>query len=143
MRFVLLEFYKSLGKLEIIKCYEGKKYLNYKEYEECKKQCYYHNICKSKEIEVRRIEMVYKIPKCYRFKIENLKEMINEKTRSISVDIRYSVETRSFIIDIGFSFIDIGIRLDEELINKMSVEQIFIIVLNNIEKECRKLYLKE
>lgn len=51
-KYILLEFYKNLGKLEIIKCYEGKKYLNYNEYEDCKKYCYYHNICKSKEIEV-------------------------------------------------------------------------------------------
>lgn len=84
-----------------------------------------------------------KIPKCYYFKIENLKEMINEKTRCIGVDIIYNAEIRSFILNIEFSYIDIGIRLSEELINKMPVEQVFIIVLNFIEKEFRKLYLKE
>lgn len=87
--------------------------------------------------------MKYKIPKCYRFKIENLKDMINDKTRSISVDIRYIVEFRSFVIEIEFAFIKIGIRLSEELISNMSVEQIFNIVSTYIEKECRKLYLKE
>lgn len=51
---ILRSYYKEIGKLEIKKCYEGKKYLNYKEYEECKKQCYYHNICKIKEIEVKK-----------------------------------------------------------------------------------------
>lgn len=66
-----------------------------------------------------------------------------KKTRCISVDIRYNVEIRSFILDIRFIYIDIGIRLAEELINKMRVEQVFIIVLDSIEKEFKKLYLKE
>ena len=83
-----------------------------------------------------------KIPKCCRFKIETLKEMINEKTRCISVDIIYDVEIGSFILDIEFSYIDIGIRLAEELIHKIPVEQVFNIVLTYIEKEFRKLYLK-
>ena len=76
-------------------------------------------------------------------RVKKLKEMINEKTRCISVDIRYNIELRIFMIDIRFSFIDIGIRLDEELINEMPVEQVFNIIENYIEKECRKLYMKE
>jgi len=83
-----------------------------------------------------------KIPKCYRLKIENLKEMIYEKIRCISVDIIYNVEIRSFVLDIRFIYIDIGIRLAEEAINEMTLEQVFNIVLTYIEKEFRKLYLK-
>lgn len=78
-----------------------------------------------------------------RERVEHLKEMINEKIRCKSLDIRYNVEIRSFILDIKFSFIDIGIRLDEEMINRMSLEDLFNEVVNLIEKECRKLYLKE
>ncbi len=78
-----------------------------------------------------------------RERVKHLKEMINEKIRCKSLDIRYNVEIRSFLLDIKFSFIDIGIRLDEEMINRMSLEDLFNEVVNLIEKECRKLYLKE